>query len=106
MKTRLVWLTLALALPSGLEAHKPTKTRFTYHKDVFPIFERRCGSCHREGGAGPMSLLRYKDTFPWAVSIKNQVLALSMPPWFARRWLRCSARRRACRHRSCRGCGW
>jgi hypothetical protein len=83
MKTRLVWLTLALALPSGLEAHKPTKTRFTYHKDVFPIFERRCGSCHREGGAGPMSLLRYKDTFPWAVSIKNQVLALSMPPWFA-----------------------
>jgi hypothetical protein len=30
-----------------------------------------------------MSLLGYKDTFPWAVSIKNQVLALSMPPWFA-----------------------
>ena len=30
-----------------------------------------------------MSLLRYKDTFPWAVSIKNQVLALAMPPWFA-----------------------
>jgi hypothetical protein len=83
VKTRLFSLALALALPSGLEAHKPTKTRFTYHKDVFPIFERRCGSCHREGGAGPMSLLRYKDTFPWAVSIKNQVLALSMPPWFA-----------------------
>jgi hypothetical protein len=83
MKTRLVSLALALALPSALEAHKPTKTRFTYHKDVYPIFERRCGSCHKEGGAGPMSLLRYKDTFPWAVSIKNQVLALSMPPWFA-----------------------
>ncbi len=30
-----------------------------------------------------MSLLSYKDTVPWAVSIKNQVLSLSMPPWFA-----------------------
>ena len=71
------------AAPSFLEAHKPTKTRFTYHRDVLPIFERRCGSCHREGGVAPMSLLGYKETFPWAVSIKNQVLSLSMPPWFA-----------------------
>ena len=69
--------------PSTLEAHKPTKTRFTYHWDVLPIFEARCGSCHREGGVAPMSLLGYRETFPWAVSIKNQVLALSMPPWFA-----------------------
>jgi hypothetical protein len=71
----------ATAIP--VEAHKPKKTRFTYYRDVRPIFEARCGSCHREGGVGPMSLLSYKDTFPWAVSIKNRVLALSMPPWFA-----------------------
>ncbi len=30
-----------------------------------------------------MSLLGYQETFPWAVAIKNHVLALSMPPWFA-----------------------
>jgi hypothetical protein len=66
-----------------LEAHKPTKTRFTYHRDVRPIFEARCGSCHREGGVAPMSLLGYEETVPWAVSIKTRVLALSMPPWFA-----------------------
>jgi hypothetical protein len=70
-------------VPSLVEPHKPTKTRFTYYKDVFPIFEARCGSCHRKGGIAPMSLLEYKDTFPWAVSIKNQVLSLSMPPWYA-----------------------
>jgi hypothetical protein len=81
---KLLWPALALALlPSMVEAHKPTKTRFTYHKDVYPIFEERCGSCHRKGGIAPMSLLEYKDTFPWAVSIKNQVLSLSMPPWYA-----------------------
>ena len=84
MKRPFIAAVLALAVaPSTLEAHKPTKTRFTYHRDVLPIFESRCGSCHREGGVAPMSLLGYKDTFPWAVSIKNQVLALSMPPWFA-----------------------
>jgi hypothetical protein len=81
---RLIAALLALAAaPASLEAHKPTKTRFTYHRDVLPIFENRCGSCHRQGGVAPMSLLSYKDTFPWAVSIKNQVLSLSMPPWFA-----------------------
>ncbi len=84
MKGRLLGAAfVVVASAPFLEAHKPTKTSFTYHKDVFPIFERRCGSCHREGGVGPMSLLRYKETFPWAVSIKNQVLSLSMPPWFA-----------------------
>lgn len=30
-----------------------------------------------------MSLLTYKDAYPWAVSIKNEVLGLTMPPWFA-----------------------
>jgi hypothetical protein len=75
---------VALVLAAApLEAHKPTKTRFTYHRDVRPIFEARCGSCHRAGGVGPMTLLGYKETFPWAVSIKTRVLALSMPPWFA-----------------------
>jgi hypothetical protein len=79
-------LLLALALlsiPPCVEAHKPTRTKFTYHRDVRPIFEARCGSCHRDGGVAPMSLLTYKSTFPWAVSIKTRVLALSMPPWFA-----------------------
>ncbi len=84
MKNRLLGAAfVVVASAPFLEAHKPTKTTFTYHRDVFPIFERRCGSCHREGGVAPMSLLRYKETFPWAVSIKSQVLSLSMPPWFA-----------------------
>jgi hypothetical protein len=84
VKRSVIAAALALAAaPVTLEAHKPTKTRFTYHRDVLPIFESRCGSCHHEGGVAPMSLLGYKQTFPWAVSIKNQVLSLSMPPWFA-----------------------
>lgn len=30
-----------------------------------------------------MSLLTYQEAYPWGVSIKNEVLALAMPPWFA-----------------------
>jgi hypothetical protein len=79
-----LWLTIAsLALASTAWAHKPTITTFTYNKDVFPIFAAKCGSCHRTGGVAPMSLLTYKEAYPWGVSIKNEVLNLAMPPWFA-----------------------
>ena len=78
------WVTIALlALASTAWAHKPTVTKFTYNKDIFPLFAAKCGSCHRTGGVAPMSLLTYKEAYPWGVSIKNEVLDLAMPPWFA-----------------------
>jgi hypothetical protein len=76
-------LLVLLTLVGSVEAHKPTTTKFTYHRDVYPIFREKCGSCHQGGGVAPMSLLAYKDAYPWAVSIKNEVLELTMPPWFA-----------------------
>lgn len=80
-----IFLSAAGALLAAVPclAHKPTTTKFTYHRDVFPILRDKCGSCHHTGGIAPMSLLDYKSTYPWAASIKNQVLALAMPPWFA-----------------------
>jgi hypothetical protein len=83
-KLGFVALTAGLALVAvPCLAHKPTTTKFTYHRDVYPILRAKCGSCHRTGGVAPMSLLEYKSTYPWAASIKNQVLGLAMPPWFA-----------------------
>ena len=32
---------------------------------------------------GPMALLTYEGTRPWAKSIKSAVLSKKMPPWFA-----------------------
>lgn len=74
---------VCLALASTAAAHKPTVTTFTYHEDIYPIFAAKCGSCHRSGGVAPMSLLTYDEAYPWGVAIKNQVLNLTMPPWFA-----------------------
>jgi hypothetical protein len=55
----------------------------TFNRDVLPILEKNCQSCHRPGEIAPMSLLTYTDARPWAKSIKNAVATRKMPPWFA-----------------------
>lgn len=55
----------------------------TFNKEVLPVLQKNCQGCHRPGEAAPMSFLTYKDTRPWAKSIKEAVLLKKMPPWFA-----------------------
>lgn len=54
----------------------------TFNKDVLPILQKNCQSCHRPGEIGPMSFLTYKDTRPWARAMKTAVTSRQMPPWF------------------------
>ena len=44
----------------------------TFHKDVEPILQRNCQSCHRPGQAAPMSLLTYQSARPWAKAMKQK----------------------------------
>jgi len=55
----------------------------TFNKDVLPILQDNCQSCHRPGGIAPMSLVTYENSRPWAKSIKARVVNGQMPPWFA-----------------------
>jgi hypothetical protein len=55
----------------------------TFNKDVLPILQRNCQTCHRPGQAGPMSFLTYESTRPWAKAIREAVILHKMPPWFA-----------------------
>src|ERR1700676_4253593 len=55
----------------------------TFNKDVLPILQANCQTCHRSGEAAPMSLLTYQATRPWAKAIKTAVSEKKMPPWFA-----------------------
>jgi hypothetical protein len=55
----------------------------TFYKDVLPILQHNCQSCHRTGEAAPMALMTYQDARPWAASIKQALLTKKMPPWFA-----------------------
>ncbi len=55
----------------------------TFYKDVLPVLQKNCQTCHRPGEAAPMSFLTYDSTRPWAKGIKTAVLTKKMPPWFA-----------------------
>src|SRR6185437_11710147 len=45
----------------------------TFHKDVEPILQKNCQSCHRPGQVGPMSFLTYQGARPWAKAMKAAV---------------------------------
>jgi hypothetical protein len=53
----------------------------TFTKDVAPIFQEKCESCHRKDSMAPMSLVTYQEVRPWAKSIKERVATRQMPPW-------------------------
>ena len=60
-----------------------TQSPVTFYKDVLPVLQKNCQTCHRPGEAAPMSFLSYDTTRPWAKAIKTAVLTKKMPPWFA-----------------------
>jgi len=53
----------------------------TFHRDIVPILEGKCQTCHRPGQIAPMSFLTYESTRPWAKAIKEAVVTRKMPPW-------------------------
>jgi len=61
----------------------PDPSKVTFNKDVLPILQKNCQSCHRPGEVAPMSLLSYSDARPWAKAIKAAVVSRKMPPWMA-----------------------
>ncbi len=58
-----------------------TKSGLTFYRDIEPILQNRCQSCHRPGAVGPFSLLTYKQSKKWAEDIKNYTHERKMPPW-------------------------
>jgi len=53
----------------------------TFYKDVLPILQNNCQSCHRPGEVGPFSLMTYKQSVNWASDIKEYTQSRKMPPW-------------------------
>jgi hypothetical protein len=69
-------------LPVAMSAQRPAGNATpTFAKDVAPIFNKSCVSCHRPGQIAPMSLLSYETTRPWIRSIKERVRNREMPPF-------------------------
>jgi hypothetical protein len=70
-------LVMAVALALPVEAAETP----TFSKDVAPILQAKCQSCHQPNSIAPMSLITFQEARPWARSIKERVSTRQMPPW-------------------------
>jgi hypothetical protein len=82
--SRTFWtLTVVICFTASLCAQMGNMPTVTYTKDVAPILQKHCQSCHRPGEAGPFSMLSYEDLRPWTGAIRLAVQHKIMPPWYA-----------------------
>ena len=75
-------LLCAAALPPAASAQA-----VTFNKDVAPLMQRSCETCHRPNSIAPMSLQTYEEIRPWARNIRDKITRPDndpdrMPPWF------------------------
>ena len=81
--TFLVLVTMAAVIVCAPRASVTAASDVTFTRDVAPILQAKCITCHRAGEVAPMALLTFQDARPWAKSIKDKVVSRQMPPWFA-----------------------
>jgi hypothetical protein len=62
---------------------KPVSPAPTFYRDVLPILQQHCQSCHRPGEIAPFPFVTYNETRRWAYVIRDAVVQNKMPPWFA-----------------------
>jgi hypothetical protein len=66
---------------SSVRNPQSAMTSLTFAKDVAPIFQQKCQTCHHAGTSAPMSLVTYEEVRPWVRSIRQRVANRDMPPW-------------------------
>ncbi len=74
-------LTKAVGCPISVVKEVKKDGPVTYHRDVLPILQNNCQSCHRPGEVGPFSLTTYRQAVHWAADIKEYTRSRQMPPW-------------------------
>lgn len=61
----------------------PKPAAVTYAKDIAPIIQKNCLTCHRAGEVAPFALENYKQAAAKAQMLKLVTTKRSMPPWKA-----------------------
>lgn len=71
---------------AGAQSAAPRAVDVTYTKDIAPILQRSCVTCHNPDGGAPMSLTNFEEVRPYARAINTRThmgpRAGVMPPWF------------------------
>ncbi len=68
-----------------VSAASQSETSPTFYRDVLPVLQQHCQSCHRPGGIAPLSLMTYEQARTEVRSIVFVTENRRMPPWFADR---------------------
>jgi hypothetical protein len=55
--------------------------KISYSKDIAPILEAKCVSCHQKGSIGPMQLTSYEMVKGFSPMIRETIRTDRMPPW-------------------------
>src|SRR5438477_10128452 len=77
-----VTVTTAMAAETGgAGAAKPGE--ITFNRDLAPVIFSHCAPCHRPGGAGPFSLLRFAEARKRAREMAKVTAQRIMPPWLS-----------------------
>lgn len=69
--------------PTRAAPKNDAKARLTFARDIAPIIQSKCASCHRPGEVAPFSLLSYEDVSKHAKQIAMVTKSKFMPPWKA-----------------------
>ena len=78
----------------GTTSGGPTASAVTFHRDVEPILQKSCQTCHVAGGIAPFALTSYADVKPMAPSIVDATHSRILPPWGAQETARVRRRGR------------
>ena len=77
---------VALLVPGSLGAQEASHADVTFTRDIAPILQRSCQTCHREGGVAPMTLVTYQQVRRYSSRIVYRTglrdVAGAMPPWY------------------------
>ena len=78
-----IQLSLLLAAGAGMSGIASAQDGLTYSRDIAPILQEKCVTCHNPEGIGPMPLLNFQQVQPFAMLIKDRTSKRIMPPWHA-----------------------
>lgn len=76
-------LALVGSLLAGCSEPAPDQIKqpLSYHRDIAPIVDNYCGSCHSHSGIGHFSLGTFAEVSRYAPLIRGAVANGTMPPW-------------------------
>lgn len=79
------WVLLPFVLSAlSVFGVQPRSAKPTYSKDIAPILNKRCVSCHSESRIAPFSLVGYENARQKAATIARVTTIGYMPPWKAK----------------------